>query len=96
MLKLRGPGSVDGLRRHDLAVVVVHRPFGECAPHPLERSGVGIEHDDAVVAVPVGDEHLVGRRMDPGVGGAMQVPRIGVSLALVALPDLQDQLAVRS
>ena len=96
MLKLRGPGSSTVFGVTTLAVVVVHWAVGERAPHPLERSGVRVEHDDAVIAVSVGDEHLVGRGMHPCVGGAMQIPRVGVPLALVAVPDLQDQLAVRS
>ena len=85
----------EALRADDLAMVD-RRPawLAEGAPHPLERAGVGIEHDDAVIAVAVGHEQLVGARMHPHIGGAMQVRGVGVALALVALADLHDELAV--
>ena len=51
---LRDPG----FRRH-----VIERFVAERTPHPLEGAGVGIEHDDAPVAVAVGDKQLVGRRI---------------------------------
>ena len=61
---------------------VVGRHVSERAPHPLELAGVGIEDDDAAVAVAVGDEQLVRLRMDERVGGLIQVLRVGVALAL--------------
>src|SRR3954468_7670171 len=39
-------------------------------------------------------EHLVSRLMHPDVGGAMHIGGVGVAPALVALADLQDELAV--
>ena len=57
MLNWSGPlpgGSHGEARRR--AFVLVHRLVAERAPHPLELAGVGIEHDDAVIAVAVGDE----------------------------------------
>jgi hypothetical protein len=47
-----------------------------------------------VVAVTVGDEQFVGRLVHPDVGGPVQVGRVVVALALVALADLHDELAV--
>ena len=89
------PGIVDRLRRHHVAVVVVHGAFAECAPHPFERAGGGVEDDHPMVAVAVGHEHFVGRQVDERVGRAVHVRRIRVALALIALADLQHQLAVR-
>ena len=53
----------------------------ERAPHPLERAGVGVEHDDAAVAVAVGDERLVGLRPHEDVGRLVDGLRVGVALA---------------
>ena len=78
----------------DRAIVHAAGRLAEGAPGPLERAGVGVEHDDAVIAVAVGDEQLVGARQHPRVRGAMHVRGVGVALALVALADLQDELAV--
>ena len=64
----------------------VDRRVAERAPHPLERAGVGVEHDDAAVAVAVGDEHLVGLRVDEGVGRLVDALRVGVAPALVGPP----------
>src|SRR5262249_44404479 len=44
------------LRRDDLAMVVVNWLIAERAPHPFELAAVSVEHDDAVVAVAVGNE----------------------------------------
>src|SRR6185295_10271475 len=52
------------------------------------------EHDDAVIAVSVSHERFVRRRMDPYIGGAMHVLGVCVSATAVALPDLQQELAV--
>ena len=68
--------------------------LAERAPHTLELASVRIEHDDAMVAVAVGDENLVGARVDPRIGGAMHVDRVGVAFALIAAPDLQQKFAV--
>jgi hypothetical protein len=37
---------------------------------PLVSAGIGIEYDDAVIAVAVGDVNLIGRRIDFGIGRA--------------------------
>ena len=76
----------EGLRRHHLTVVIVHGLVAERAPHALERAGVRIEHDHAVIAVAIGDVQLVRRLMDPDVSGAMHVARVGVALLALLSP----------
>ena len=82
------------LNARDLAIVLAAGRLAEGAPGPLERAGVSVEHDDAMVAVAVGDEHLVGLRQDVRIRGAMHVRGVAVALALVALADLEHGLAV--
>ncbi len=72
---------------------IVRRHVAKGAPHALERSRVGVEHDDAPVAVAVGDEELVGRRMHEDVGRLPQVARVGVGLLLSPAADLHHELA---
>ena len=77
------------LRRRRFRIVgklVVRRRLAVGAPHPLERAGRGVEDDDAVVEVAVGDIQLVGRGIDHHVGGASELRR--VLLLLVIGPDL--------
>jgi len=76
-----GPGASKLVLRKIFAMIVVLRLVGEGAPRSLERAGVGIEDDDAVVAVAVGYEQLVGRRIDLLVGRTMK-------FAVSALPLL--------
>ena len=78
----------------DRTIVVAAGRLAERAPRPLECAGVGVEDDDAVIAVAVGHEQLVAARQHPRIRGAMQVRGVGVTLALVALADLHDELAV--
>jgi hypothetical protein len=47
-----------------------------------------------VIAVAVGDVQLIALRMHPDISRPMQVGGIGVALALVAVTDLQHELAV--
>ena len=95
MLKFGEPWTWrEALGRHHLAVVIVQWLVAERSPHPLERAGRGVEDDDAVIAVAVGDVQLVRRRVHPDVGGAMDVPRIRVAFAAVALADPERDLAV--
>ena len=64
------------------------------APVALVRAGVGVEHDDAAVAVAVGDVHLVGGEIDFRFGRAIEVRRVGVALALAFATDLQQELSL--
>ena len=70
----------------------VGRHVAEGAPHPLERAGVGVEHDHAPVAVAVGDEELVRLRVHERVRRLVEVLRVGVALALPGTADLHDEL----
>jgi hypothetical protein len=63
----------------DLAIVLINRLVGECTPHALERAGIGVVHDDAMVAIAIGYEQLIGGRVDPAVGRAMNVGGVGVA-----------------
>ena len=55
---------------------------------------IGIKHNDAPVAVSVGNEELVRLCIHEGVGGLIQVLRIGVAFALSGLADLHHELSV--
>src|SRR5262245_43671782 len=72
----------------------IERLVPERAPQALERTGLGVEHDDATVAVAVGDHRLVRLLDDLNVGRLVEVGRVLVPLALVALPDLLHELAL--
>ena len=93
-LKCEGPGIREAGRVHHLTLVVFDRRVAEGSPHPLEGAGLGVEHGDAAVAVAVGHEQLVGRRMDLLVRGSVDVHRVGVALAPVPAADLHDERAV--
>ena len=54
------------------------------APVPLVLAGVGVEHDDAVVAVAVGDVQLVGLLVDEGLRRQPEVLDVVAALALAA------------
>jgi len=86
---------LDCVRGHDIAMLVIDRHLAERAPHPLERTGPGIEHDDSVVAVTIGDKQFAARPVHPHVRRAMHVAHIRVTPALVAPSDLQHQCPVR-
>src|SRR6516165_2856045 len=75
-------------------MVVVDGWLAEGTPHALERAGVGVEHNDAMVAIAVGDIELVALRVYPHVCRPVQVCGVGIALALVAVADLHDELAV--
>ena len=65
------------------------------APHiRLNAAGVGVEHDDATVAVAVGDVQLVGLRMHEHVGRLVDALAVGVPAALVGPANLQQELPV--
>src|SRR5947207_8817036 len=38
------------------AIVIVHWLVAKCAPHPLKRSAIRMEDNDAVIAVTIGHE----------------------------------------
>src|SRR5436309_1703066 len=61
---------------------VVGRDVAERAPHPLVSACVRIEHDDALVAVPVGDKKLVGLLIHEDIRRPPHVLRVLVRLLL--------------
>ena len=64
------------------------------APVPLVLAGVGVEHDDAMVAVAVGDVQLVGLLVDEGLGRQPQIRDVVAALARSRLADLHQEFAV--
>jgi hypothetical protein len=87
-------GIFNGLRRHDFAMIVIHRLVAEGAPHAFERTAIRIEHDNAVIAVTVGDKQLIRLLAEPHIRSTVNILRVRISLALVAVPDLHDEFAV--
>src|ERR1700735_4744036 len=54
-------------RRVIVTLGLVGRWLAVSAPHSLECPGVGIKHDDPVIAIAVGDEDFVGLRINGDV-----------------------------
>src|SRR6185437_2391884 len=65
------------------------------APVPLIRARVGIEDDDAVIAVAVRDVDFIGGGIDLGVGRTAELRRVVAGGLRAGLADLQDDLSVR-
>ena len=59
----------------------------------LVAAGPAIEDDDAAITVAIGDEYLVGLRMDEDRGWPTQVRGVVAVLALVPLANLHEELA---
>jgi hypothetical protein len=91
---LRARTIREALRGDHLTMVVISRLVAECAPHPLECTGIPIKHGDTVIAVTVGNEQLVGPRIHPQVRCSVQILCVSIPLALVTLTDLHDEFAV--
>jgi hypothetical protein len=66
----------------------------ERTPLPLERAGIGIEHDDAAVPIAVGHECLIRLRPHKHVRRLMHRPRVSVALADAPAADLQQELSL--
>ena len=58
--------------------LVVVRLFAVGAPVPLVGAGLGVEHDDAAVAVAVGDVELAGRIVGHHVRGPAELVRVAL------------------
>src|SRR5438445_8622944 len=63
-------------------------------PVPLVGAGRRIEHDDAAIAVAVGNEDFVGVLVDRGLGGLAELRGVTGALARRDLADLHHELAV--
>ena len=98
-------GDLDAM--HGIAELLRHRRLGIVgrllvvvgrvaigAPVPLVGAGGGVEHDDAVVAVAVGDVDLVGLLVDRGFGGLAELRGVVAALARRDLADLHHEFAV--
>ena len=57
------------------------------APVPQVLAGRAVEDDDAAVAIAVGDEDLVGLRIDPDAGRTAEQRRVVAAGVLVVLAD---------
>ena len=72
----------------------VARRLAVGTPHPLERHGVGVEHNYAAVVVAVGYERLVRLWIEGYLRRLGIVIGVGVPLALPVFPLLDEQRAV--
>ena len=86
------------LRRRRLRIVPpqIHivRLVAIRAPVPLVCARVGVEHDDAVIAVAVGDVELVGLLVEERLRRQPQVLDVVAPLARARLPDLHQEFSV--
>src|SRR5579862_3887231 len=63
------------------------------APMPLVLSGIGIEHDDAFVAISVRDIQFIGFRIDEHFRRTLQVFDVVAAFALERMPDLHQEFS---
>ena len=61
---------------------------------PLVGADRGVEHDDAVIAIAVGDIDFVGLLVDRGLGGLAELRGVVAALARRDLADLHHEFAV--
>ena len=80
-----------GIVRPEVAVVGL---VAVGAPVALHLAGVGVEHGDALVLVAVGDERLVGLRVDEDLRHAAEVLQVVAAFVVAVLAHLQQELAV--
>ena len=88
--ELLGGGSVRIVR----AEVGVVGLVAVSSPVAFVLAGVGVEDDDAMIAVAVRDVQLVRGRIDKGLGRPAQVLDVVAALAVERLADLHQELAV--
>src|SRR4051795_4078661 len=75
-------------------LLVVVRRLAVSAPVPLVGAGGGVEHDDAAVAVAVGDVDFVGGVVDGGLGGLAELGGVVAAFGRRDAADLHHELAV--
>src|SRR5580765_3701577 len=89
--------GVELLRRRAFGVVGGHlfvaRLAAVGAPMPLVLSGVGVEHDDAAVAVAVADVHLIARDVFPDLCWLPEVLGVVAAVMNAMLADLKKERA---
>ena len=66
----------------------------EGAPHSLEGAGLGVEHDQAAVAIAVGHERFIRFPVDEDIGRSVDVGSICVALALTLGAELLQESAL--
>src|SRR6202035_2314783 len=64
------------------------------APVALVLAGVGVEDDDAMVAVAVGNVDFIGLLVDESFGGQAEILHVVAALAVVGLADLHQKFSV--
>ena len=80
-LDYRGPGSY-------------RRACAVGAPVAFVRAGLGVEHDDALVAVAVGDIQLVGLRIDEDLSRQPEILGVVAAIARAGLADLHQEFSI--
>ena len=90
-------GRAELARRRLLWVIALGGVGGAAAigaPVSLVGAGIGVEDDDAAVAVAVGDVDLVGRRIDRDIGWAAQPRHVVARGTVRGVANLQHEAAV--
>ena len=64
------------------------------SPVALVFAGLGIEDDDAVIAVAIGDIELIGLRIDESLRGQPDIIDVVAAFAVTGLADLQQEFSV--
>ena len=72
----------------------IARWFAIGTPVPLVRAGIGIKHDDAVIAVTVGDEYFIGFGIDFSVRRAAEPGSVGAAGLRPRLPICNNELSI--
>src|SRR5207245_2599236 len=72
----------------------IERLVPKRAPEALERTRIGIEHDDATVTVTIGNHRLVRLLDDLHVRRLVEIRGVLVSLTLIAASDLLHEFAL--
>ena len=77
-----------------LARDAVVRRLAVSAPHALELSGIGVEHDHPAIDIAIGHEQFIGRRVVDRPGRVIEIGGVQAALALRRLADLHQEFAV--
>src|ERR1700685_3538161 len=88
-VELRGAGAVEAAGAGNAVVGLV----AISAPVALVRAGIGVKHNDAPVAVAIGDEDLVGFRIHTDSRGPVQIFGIVAAAGFAVMADLQQKLS---
>ena len=66
------------------------------APVAQVLAGRAVEHDDAAIAIAVGDEHFVGLRIDPDAGRTAEQRRVVAAGGLLVGADRHQPACLRA